>query len=348
MKALQFIDSFNKNSNIFFTGIFICFLAACGNNSSIENEAKDVDHISITRFEQDLILNDTNLVNDAHFSKIAKKYDEFYFGFCENTLGLLPHTNDTYYAKSLIGFVKYPSILALKHEVDSIYPNLNKIEDELSVAMSRYKKEFPDVKIPHFVSYISEFTEAHSAYDSIIGIGLDMYLGKNYPFYPEEFPEFMRSKMTKDYIVPNTLKAIAISTFDKQLKDKRFLAYMLFEAKVRYFTKKILPELNDTLVFGYTKKQMDWCNESENQIWSFFVDKKLLYEKNPNEYMRFLTDGPFTSAEGIPQESAPSLGVYCGYKIIENYAEKTGASLSEIMNNNNWDEILKQSGYRPK
>ncbi len=214
--------------------------------------------------------------------------------------------------------------------------------------MSRYKKEFPEVKIPHFVSYISEFTEAHCAYDSIIGIGLDMYLGQDYPFYPAEFPEFMRTKMTKDYIVPNTLKAIAISSFDKQLKDKRFLAYMLFEAKVRYFTKKILPELNDTLVFGYTKKQMDWCNESENQIWSFFVDKKLLYEKNPNEYMRFLTDGPFTAAEGIPQESAPSLGVYCGYKIIENYADKTGASLAEIMNNNNWDEILKQSGYRPK
>jgi hypothetical protein len=123
---------------------------------------------------------------------------------------------------------------------------------------------------------------------------------------------------------------------------------MLFEAKVRYFTKQLLPELNDTLVFGYTKKQMDWCNESESQIWSFFIDKKLLYEKNPNEYMRFLTDGPFTSAEGIPQESAPSLGVYCGYKILENYAAKSGASLSEIMNNNNWDDIIKQSGYRPK
>ena len=129
MKALQFIDSFKKNSNIFFSGIFICFLAACGNNTSIENEAKEVEHIEITRFEQDLILNDTTLVNDAHFTKIAKKYNEFYFGFCENTLGLLPQTNDPFYAKSLVGFIKYPSILALKHEVDSAYPNLNKIED---------------------------------------------------------------------------------------------------------------------------------------------------------------------------------------------------------------------------
>jgi hypothetical protein len=214
--------------------------------------------------------------------------------------------------------------------------------------MSRYKNEFPEAKVPQFVSYLSEFTESHCAYDSIIGIGLDMYLGKDYLFYPAEFPEFMRRKMTKDYILANTLKAMAISNFDIQLKDKRFLAFMLFEGKVRYFVKKLMPELADTLVFGYSKAQMDWSNESEGQIWNFVVDKKLLYNKNPNDYMRLLTDAPFTSADGIPQESAPMIGVYCGYKIIENYAQKSGSSLAEIMNNSNWDEILKESAYRPK
>lgn len=348
MKALQFIDSFNIMRKIFYIGLIICILTSCSNNNSIKEQAKEVDHIHISRFEQDLIPSDTNQVNAALFVNLGKKYNEFYFGFCENTLGLLPQTNDPFYANSLLGFVKYPSITLLKKEVDSIYPNLTTIEDGLSVAMNNYKNAFPEAKIPSFVSYISEFTEAHCAYDSIIGIGLDMYLGKDYPFYPAEFPGFMRAKMTADYILPNTLKAIAIANFDTQLKDKRFLAYMLFEAKVRYFAKQLLPQLNDTLVFGYTQKQMDWCNESEAQIWAYIVDKKMLYLKNPNEYMRFLTDAPFTSAEGIPQESAPMLGVYTGYKILENYAKNSGVSLAELMNNNNWDIILKQSGYRPK
>lgn len=348
MKALQFIDSFNKNSKIFLVGLSICFLASCGNNSPISTQANDVEHITIKRFEQDLVPIDTVQITETHFSNLAKKYNEFYFGFCENTLGILPETKDPYYAQALTGFVKYPSIQMLKHEIDSIYPNLNELEDGISVAMARYKTEFPKAKAPQFVSYLSEFTEAHCAYDSIIGIGLDMYLGKDYPYYPAEFPDFMRKKMTKDYILTNTLKAMAISNFDTQLKDKRFLAYMLFEGKVRYFVKKLMPELADTLVFGYTKSQMDWCNESEGQIWGFIIDKKLLYNKNPNDYMRLLTDAPFTSAEGVPQESAPMLGVYCGYKIIENYVDKTGASLEEIMNNNNWDEILKESAYRPK
>lgn len=348
MKALQFIDSFNKNSKIFLVGLSICFLAACGNDSSISSQAKETEHITIKRFEQDLIPLDTVHITENHFSNLAKKYKEFYFGYCENTLGLLPETNDPFYEKMLTGFIKYPSIQILKHEIDSLYPNLNDLEDGLSVAMDRYKKEFPKAVVPQFVSYLSEFTEAHCAYDSIIGIGLDMYLGKDYPFYPAEFPEFMRKKMTKDYILANTLKAMAISNFDTQLKDKRFFAYMLFEGKVRYFAKKIMSEMPDSIVFGYSKTQMDWCNESEGQIWSYLIDKKLLYNKNPSDYMRLLTDAPFTSADGIPQESAPMIGVYCGFKIIENYAKKTGASLSEIMNNNNWDEILKESAYRPK
>lgn len=348
MKALQFIDSFNNNGKKFLTALSICFIVACGGENSISNEAKEVPLISISRFEQDLIPNDTLQIAPTHFSNLAKKYQDFYFGFCENTLGLMPQTNDPYYANALIGFVKYPGIQMLKHEVDSVFPNLNYLEEGISVAMSRYKKEFPDVKIPRFVSYLSEFTEAHCAYDSIIGIGLDMYLGANYPFYPADFPQFMRNKMTKDYVLPNTLKAIAIANYDIQLKDKRFLAYMLFEGKVRYFVKKLMPEFADTLVFGYTKKQMDWCTASEAQIWSYIIDKKLLYNKNPADYMRFLTDGPFTTAEGIPQESAPMIGVFCGYKIWENFAENTGASLFEVMNNNNWDDVLKQSVYRPK
>lgn len=342
---MQFINSFSKIITIFLS---ISIITSCGGNSSIKEQAENVNPISIIRFEQDLIPADSNKVNAAFFNQLFYKYKEFYIGYCENTLGLMPETNDPFFSKSLAGFVKFEGIRYLKHEVDSVFPNLEQEEEALSLAMDRYKKEFENSVPPKFISYISEFIEAHCAYDSIIGISLEMYLGKDYLYYPENFPAFMRAKMQRDYIVPNTLKSIAIANFDRQLKDKRFLAYMLFEGKVRYFAKKLLPELNDTLIFGYTNKQMNWCNESESQIWEYMIEKKLLYQKNPTDYMRFLTDGPFTSADGIPQESAPMIGVYTGYKIIEKYVEKSGASLEEVMNEADWDKILKESNYRPK
>ncbi len=348
MKALQFIDSFIKLGKIFYLLVLFTLIYSCGGESNIEDPAENVEKIEILRFDNDLLKVDTNNIKPEHYSMLAKKYNEFYFGFCENTLAILPQNNDPYFSNSLVGFIKYPGIQMIKREVDSVFPNLTFMEESISLAMSRYKKEFPNAIIPKFITYISEFSEAHNAYDSIIGIGLDMYLGQDYLYYPADFPEFMIVKMRKEYMPSNTLKAMAIANFDTQLKDKRFLAHMLFEAKVRYFAKKLLPELDDTLVFGYTKKQVDWCNNNENQIWSYFIDKKMLYNTRPNEYQRYLNDGPFTSADGMPQESAPAVGVYCGYKILESYASKTNATLKEVMLQTNWDEILKKSAYRPK
>jgi hypothetical protein len=64
--------------------------------------------------------------------------------------------------------------------------------------------------------------------------------------------------------------------------------------------------------------------------------------------MRYINDGPFTIAEGVPQESAPSIAIYTGFKIIEKFVEEEGVdSLKELMDNNKWDEILKKSSYKP-
>jgi uncharacterized protein YjaZ len=64
--------------------------------------------------------------------------------------------------------------------------------------------------------------------------------------------------------------------------------------------------------------------------------------------MRYFNDGPFTIANGVPQESAPAIGVYVGYKMIEKYMkDNPNISLQELMFNNNWDQLFKEIAYRP-
>lgn len=322
-------------------GIILLLLPAC-QRKSIKEQAKDLPHIHIQRFEQDLFDVDTAMLDPAHFDKVYRMYGDFYTGFCENTLRIPAHTMD------IAGFVKYPGMQLLKKDVDSVFPDLEAEEDGLTLAMHRYREQFPSARIPMFVSYISEFVEAHNAYDSVFGIGLDMYLGANYAYYPDDFPKFMTQKMARPYLLPNTLKSLAIVSFDRQLQDKRFIAYMLFEGKVRYFAKQLLPELDDTLFLGYSAAQLKWCRENEKEVWAHFIEKKLLYDQDPNHYMRYLVDGPFTSAPDVPQESAPAIGVYTGYRIIEQFAEKTAFTLEQVMNEKDWEKILRQSEYRPE
>lgn len=330
----------NKNQ-LYFTGLLlITFLfGAC---------KEEMVPLKIDRFEQNLFsVHEPN--GAGQLKNLSKQYGAFYQSFAEDMLNISNEEAPEYYAPSLLKFINYPTIKQLKKEVDSVFPDLYSIESELGDAMIRYKNNFPANEVPKFISFISEFGYANITYDSIVGIGLDMYLGKNYMLYHAlEFPEFMINKLRKEYIVPNAIKSMAIGKYEHQLKDKRFLAMMLFEGKVRYFMKQLLPELEDTILFGYTAKQMEWCKGSEQMIWTHLVEQKLIYNSDVNQYMRYFNDGPFTSAAGVPQDSAPAMGVYAGYQIISKYMlENRDVSLAQLMENSDWEQLLQKSRYRP-
>ncbi len=306
--------------------------------------------IKVLRFEQDLL--NPNLANSpVHYQSLRAKYPLFFESYCKDMLGLDPNEGATNFIRPLSGFIQYPGTVLLKHEVDSVFPNLNAFELELGKAMQVYKKEFRSEPIPQFVSYISEFSYAHVTYDSLVGIGLDFYLGENYALYKApsiEFPDFMVRKLRREYMLTNTLKAFAIGKFESQLTDKRLLALMLFEGKIKYFIKTLAPNLPDSILFGYTTQQLKWCEENESMIWKHLASTNLLFSKDGAQFMRYINDGPFTIAESVPQESAPSIAIYSGYKIIEKFVEEEGVdSLKELMDNNKWDEILKKSSYKP-
>jgi hypothetical protein len=160
----------------------------------------------------------------------------------------------------------------------------------------------------------------------------------------------MIRKLQRTYILPNTIKALAISKYDYQLtKDKRFIAHMLFEGKVKYFTKALLPDIPDSIIMGYTSAQMKWVEENEPEMWAHYAEKEMLFKEEPNLYMRYLNDGPFTSANGVPQESAPCIGVWTGWKIVQAYMKNnTEVTLEALMNEKDADKILKLSNYKPQ
>lgn len=316
----------------------LLFFAACNSPEA---------PVQFQRFDQDLFQTSTN--PQQHFREMQDRYGDFYESFAEDMLNIDPSERQASYAPSLEQFVNHPSIKRLKYETDSVFKDLSPYEKDLGKAMGRFSKEFPEAKVPAFVTFISEFGYANVTLDTIVGIGLDMYLGSTYSLYPAlEFPDFMVAKLRKEYLVSNAVKAMAIGKWESQLTDKRCLAMMLFEGKVRYFAKQLIPELPDTILFGYTSKQLKWAESNEAMIWKHFIDVKMLFNDQPNDYMRYFNDGPFTIATGVPQESAPAIGVYTGYRIISRLMEEKSMSLKELMQRNDWDQMLKESAYKPQ
>jgi len=336
-------STFVANTKVVIIAISCIVIFGCNDKN---NMPEKIVNCKISRFDKDLFKTNVNSLDENALIELQGKYGEFYNSFIIDII----HANPENALNSqLLDFAVHPSIRKLYNEVDSVFPSLVDVESELSIALSRYSVEFPRAKIPHFVSFISEFGFANVAYDTIIGIGLDMYLGPKYALYPAlEFPDYMIQRLQKSYIVPNTIKTLAISNFEATVKDKRFLAMMLFEGKVRYFMKVLMPDVSDTVLLGYTQKQLNWCNENEVEIWSHMLEKKVLFSTETPHYMRYLNDGPYTIAEGVPRESSPAIGVFTGYQIIKAYMKRhQEVSLKALMEDIKWDDILKESAYRP-
>lgn len=343
-----------KNQSFYVWLFFaITIISACGGNKEkpVRNFSGNPVEIKLMRFEHDLFSINPGAA-EAGLIDLEKKYGYFYTSFARDILAMKENESDTLFLKPMSMVVNYEPFKQYERIIDSVFGDLAEIKMELSKAMGIYKTQFPNFAVPGFVTFLSEFGYATVNYDTLIGIGLDMYLNKSfYGYYKAlEFPEYMIKKLQKEYILPNVVKAISIGKWEDQTyKDKRFLAMMINEGKTRYFAKALLPDVHDTLILGYTEKQLQWCYENESEVWAHYIEKELLYQNEASQFIRYFNDGPFTSAEGVPPESAPSIGAWTGLQIVNQYMNNyPEVTLQQLMEDTDFDKILKLSKYRPK
>ena len=107
-----------------------------------------------------------------------------------------------------------------------------------------------------------------------------------------------------------------------------------------------MPDMEDTLKIGFTKKQVDWCEKHEKDIWGLLIKNKFLYSTELDVISKFTGEGPFTT--GLAKESPARTGVWIGWRIVRNYMNKNSKiTLEELMNENDAQKILSTSKYKP-
>ncbi|MEO6166441.1 MAG: hypothetical protein ABIO46_14260, partial [Chitinophagales bacterium] len=89
-----------------------------------------------------------------------------------------------------------------------------------------------------------------------------------------------------------------------------------------------------------------WCNNNEAEIWKFFIEHKLLYNPDPLEFSKFVTEGPSTS--GMPTEAPGNIGSWVGWRIVTAYMKRNPAvTPALLMNEADAQKILTESKYKP-
>ena len=113
-----------------------------------------------------------------------------------------------------------------------------------------------------------------------------------------------------------------------------------------YFTKAMCPELPDSILMGYSSKQLRWCKENEQKMWAYLVEKKVLYDFERLTLQKYVEDAPFTNT--FAKESPGRTGSWIGLRIVQSFMNKNPkVTLKELMGMNNAQLILNHSGYFP-
>jgi hypothetical protein len=326
-----------------YTVIFLMlFMVGCGGcdkkkplqNIDISPVAEQIP-IQFYRFDDDLFSADFTQPERAS-QQLYHKYGGFYCEFVENDLRLAPCSSDSL-GKLLAPFIENPDIRDTRTEIQKIFTDekLTEFNNQLTDAMRRWHHFFPDSIVPGIVYYQSAWNSNIHATDSLIGISLDTYLGADNPITaqlsPEFFPRYSKENMDDKYLVADAIKGWVAWKSRGHYTKKDLLSEMIFYGKLMYISEALIPDMSDSLLMSWNTEQMRWAKEHEWNIWKTMANEKVMYQSKGFEINKWFADGPFTGAQGVPQDSPPQLGVWIGWNMVRQYMEKNSSTTLQVL-----------------
>lgn len=342
--------------------LFVCVLVlalvvACGKKRPAQvGENKDETVVELTdeeasfgvrveRFDRALAALDRRNLK-AGVDSMTRCYSPYFELYAQHVLQMGEVGSDVFY-KNLEAFLTDSVMNQVYDTVQRQFPNLNKLEADLSGAFERFGSQFPNYAVPRVLASISGFNQSIVVGDSVIGIALDKYLGASSTFYEQlAIHNYKRATMIPQRIASDVMLAFALTEFPFNDSVDNLLSSMIFEGRALYFTKQMLPNVPDSLIIGYSAQQLRWCKTNEAAMWTFLAEQRLLFNLDRLTIRKFIGEAPFTAA--FTSESPGQAGVWIGWRIVDAYMKKNkDVTLSQLMNMTDYQRILSQSGYKP-
>jgi len=333
-----------------------CFFFAFIFTSCIQQKSPDIGHINIeikiNRFDQKL--GQLTPKNSAEKNKTWQKtYPNFYSDFMNYMLEAGDPRDTLTAVKNLQQIAGDKDFLALKKSVSETFPSLKEQEAALKEAFQYMHYYFPTSKTPTFITFFSGFSVQVPIGTNYVGIGLDMFLGADAPFYPalrKSIPHYISKRFTPENIVPRVTETYLRNViFPEPDHFDSFIDNMIYQGKILYLMDLILPDIDDTLKIGYDAQQMKWANEYQTSIWAYFISENLLFESDALKTQKYIGEAPFTPGLAAGNAAAPKLGRFIGWQIVKAYMEeKPETSISTLLDMKDGQQFLQESRYKGK
>lgn len=321
-------------------------IVSCGGDHYRIKEKLTEPDIKIMRLERDLFSVDPAVLESGKDS-LRLKYGTFLqlFAYVINAGNL----DDTAAFGHVVEFATDRFNYEVYETVMEKYPDMSAYEKEFEKAWANYRYYFPDSVIPRIYTFISGFNNSVIVGDSVLATGLDRYLGEGHDYYTRlGIYKYITRKMIPEKIVPDAMYAWAKAghPYPGGESSGDLLSWMLYEGKLHYFTKCMLYDYPDSLLFGFTSGQMNFCLNNEDTMWEYLVEHDMLFSTDLMLIRKLTGEAPFTTF--FTSESPGRASVWLGFRIIESYMKNNeDIGLGGLMLDNDYRKILEEARYNP-
>lgn len=335
---------FLNKFSVFLTLVIVITFQACKNKSpevAMPSQPKvnvTESKIVIKRYEKALFGLDKKHLRQG-MATLYPEYSYFLGNQWQDTMNIL----------RIYNFLNDPNIRELYDLTLKKYPDVSFLENDLTDAFNRFRKSYPEKKVPKVFTYVSGLDIDNPVYysDTAMAIGLDVFLGKDVLAYPKAgIPKYKTDRFTPEHILPQCMMALSDNLIRMDEKSNTLLDQMIMAGKALYFQDVTLPDVKDEFKIGYSTSQLEWSRKNESKIWAFIIEHQLLFSSDPQGVSKMMTDAPFTS--GFAAESPGRLGAYMGWQIVRAYMkEADDVALKQLMEDTDAQHILKVSKFKP-
>ena len=335
-----------KSEKIIILIVGCMLMAGCQHKREYYPRTMEEQRVEIIRFDSALLAIRTEQAAEDVRALYAD-YPEFMPLYVEQALGVA--AEDTAYLIDALPLFIHDTLYGFKKTnatVQTTFADMRGIQQELTHAFTRIHYLYPDLYIPKIYTFVSGFNASILFLDEgDMAVGLDMYLGSDYPYYNQVVYNYQKQTMRKECIAGDVVSGYLFATFPYEGTKSRLIDNMLYRGKLMYVCSTLLDEPQYE-VMGYTKQQWQWCEKNERQVWNRIMDKRDLFKTEQLLLTSYLNDAPFTAE--ISQEAPPRLGTWIGWRIAESYMEHhPEVSLQQLIADHDAEKILRNSYYKP-
>lgn len=244
-------------------------------------------------------------------------------------------------------FLSDTARMQLAKDVTNKFGSLKKLSEHLGKAFENLKREVPSLRIPVFYTQISGFNQSIVVSDSLLGISLDKYMGKDYApykklFYREQIEQMEPSRIPSDCVHFWLESEFPLSPAGKD----RLLDLMIYFGKINWVTCKVTKEKFEeelfTFVDGHDKGHSRWPE----------VAAQLFNSKTLNSSDSVLIKKIMFGKPGKHRQDADGLqavGLPAGFKVVDSFMQRhPDYDIADLMAETDCLKILSGAGIKIK